>query len=142
MTRTRTVGELMSSDVVSVPTHTTVVAAAEVMREHDVGDVIVTANGVVRGLVTDRDLVVRALGNGLDPITTAVEDVCSMDIVGVQVDTDAEDAALTMRDFAVRRLPVLDDTGHAVGMISIGDLAAAREPDSALADISEAPPNW
>ncbi len=142
MSDSQRVGDLMTSTVVSVPGHASVIATAEVMREHDVGDVVVTENGVVRGLVTDRDLVVRALGNGMDPVSTAVSEVCSMDVVGVQTGTDAEDAALTMRDFAVRRLPVLDDTGQAVGMVSIGDLATSRDPDSALADISEAPPNW
>jgi CBS domain-containing protein len=94
----------------------------------------------VVGIVTDRDIVVRAVAVDLDPAQTMVGDIASPDPVQVAPDQPAADAVQLMRDHALRRLPVCED-GHLVGVLSLGNLATERDPESALADISAAPPD-
>ena len=135
-----TVRDVMSPDPVSVDEATPVHDVAVLMRERDIGDVIVERQGRAAGIVTDRDIVVRAVASGEDPETLQAGDICSGDIVTVAPDTTVEDAAALMGDAAVRRLPVVDGD-RAVGIVSLGDLAQAEDPDSALADISAEPPS-
>jgi CBS domain-containing protein len=114
--------------------------AARVMRDSDIGDVIVIEGGSVCGIVTDRDIVVRGIASGKDPATTRLGEICSKDVTTMSSDTPVEEAVRLMRDRAIRRLPVVDGD-RPVGVVSLGDLAVERDPSSALADISEAPPN-
>lgn len=133
--------DIMTQDLKTCPSDTTLDEAARSMRDADVGDVIVLKDdGTMCGVVTDRDITVRAVAERRDPSSVTLEDVCSHDVVSVTPDTDAEEAARLMRERAVRRLPVMED-GKPVGIVSIGDLAIERDPDSALADISAAPGN-
>jgi CBS domain-containing protein len=111
------------------------------MRANDIGDVIVTDdNGGICGILTDRDLVVRLIAEGRDPRATRIGDIASRDLASVTGDEPVERAVQLMREKAVRRLPVVEQ-GRVIGIVSIGDLAVERDPDSALADISAAPPN-
>lgn len=141
MTMTHTVADVMTGRVVSLSTTAPVHAAAEAMRDNDIGDVVVVENGVVRGLLTDRDIAVRVVAEGLNPEATVVGDVCSENVVATFPETSVGEAVKAMRDRAVRRLPVINSDGQAVGVVSIGDLAQSEDPRSALADISKAPPN-
>jgi CBS domain-containing protein len=135
------VQEIMSSATCTVAPDSTVAEAARRMRDEDVGDVIVVSqNDEIQGIVTDRDIAVRAVAEGRDPESTTVQDICSSDLVTVAPDDDVSIAVDRMREHAVRRLPVVDG-GRAVGIVSLGDLAMERDPDSALGDISSAPPN-
>ena len=113
---------------------------ARLMREGDIGAMPVVENGKLIGIVTDRDIVVRAVADGRDPDETTVADVCSSEIETLGPDDDLSDAVEKVRSADVRRLPVVED-GKAVGIISLGDLAIQRDSDSALADISSAPAN-
>lgn len=132
------VRELMTQNLQTCPAGTTLDAAAKTMRDADIGDVLVLADdGTVCGVVTDRDITVRAVAEGHDASTVRLDEICSHDLVSVGPDTAAEDAAKIMRDRAVRRLPVIEE-GKAVGIVSIGDLAIERDSESALADISAA----
>jgi CBS domain-containing protein len=111
------------------------------MRDANIGDVLVTrSDGTVCGIVTDRDLAVNVVAEGKDPNSVTVEDVCNHRIESVTSGDPVDRAVSLMRDHAIRRLPVIDD-GNLVGIVSLGDLAMERDPKSALADISEAPPN-
>ena len=85
------------------------------------------------------DIVVRAIAEGRDPSTTALGDVCTRDVQGLSPESTVQDAIAMMRDQAVRRLPVCDE-GQVLGIVSLGDLAVEREPQSVLGDISAAPP--
>jgi CBS domain-containing protein len=114
--------------------------AARHMRDHAVGDVLVTDGERLCGIVTDRDLVVRALADGYDPKATTVGQVCSRDLVAVEADDDVQHAVDTMRGRAIRRVPVIDQ-GRLAGVVSLGDLARHNDEESVLAAISEAPPN-
>ncbi|CAN5291088.1 CBS domain-containing protein [soil metagenome] len=135
------VSEVMTKNPYSVSTTATLNHAAEVMRDREIGDVLVVReDGSLCGLVTDRDLVVRGLADGLDPRSAAIEEICNHDPVTVSSDQSAEQAVKVMREHKIRRLPVVDG-GDLVGIISLGDLAIEKDPKSVLADISKAPAN-
>jgi CBS domain-containing protein len=132
--------DVMTPNPRTVETESPLRQAAEIMRDQDVGSVVVTEGEDVCGIVTDRDIAVRAVAAGRDPNETQVAEVCNRDVVSLSPDQSVDDAIRLMRDENIRRLPVLEG-GKAVGIVSLGDLAIARDPDSALGDISAAPPD-
>lgn len=131
----------MSPQVVYLPAETPIDEAARAMRERDIGDVVVTEGAQLAGVVTDRDIVIRAVADRRDPTSTTLGDVASRDLVMIQQDASPGEAAQMMRDRAVRRLLVCDNDRRLVGVVSIGDLAVQMDPDSALGKISSATPN-
>ncbi len=132
--------ELMTTNPVVVPATATAHEAAVIMRDHSIGDVLVEQGGHLTGIVTDRDLVVRVMAEGLDPTQTLLGDVCSGDLITLPLDCDVEEAAKVMATNSVRRVPVVRH-GQAVGIVSLGDLAIELDRRSVLADISSAQPN-
>ena len=136
----QSVQDVMTVVPFTLPMNALVTDAARMMRDQDIGDVLVVDGDKVCGIVTDRDLAVRVVAEGRDPADTTLGEICSADIVSVDPDDPVDAAIGLMRTRALRRLPVTQN-GSAVGMISIGDLAMERDPGSALADISAAPAN-
>jgi CBS domain-containing protein len=137
---TQYVRDIMTADPVTVEPQTSVTAVARIMRDQDLGAVLVTDGDQLRGLVTDRDLVIRSVAESGDPEQTTVAGACSDDLVTVRPDDELDRAIRLMREHAVRRVPVVDE-GHPVGIVALGDLAMERDPGSALGDISVARPN-
>jgi CBS domain-containing protein len=136
----QTVEDIMTRDPRTVDAGDTIVDAARVMRDADIGDVVVMEDGQVSGIVTDRDIVVRAIAEGRDADSTSVGDVSTTGVETVDPSASVDDALRIMREHDIRRLPVAK-SGRPVGIISLGDLAVEREPDSTLADISAASPD-
>ena len=136
----QTIKDVMTTNVVYQPGETTVTEAARTMREQDIGDVVVSDGGSLSGVVTDRDIVVRAVAEGRDPDRTTLREIMTGELITVQPDDTIQQVALLMRDRAVRRVVVTDDSGL-VGIVSIGDLAERIDPDSVLGGISSAEPN-
>lgn len=134
------VREVMQPGLVSVDAGASIEAAAGAMRENDIGDVVVVDGDQVRGILTDRDIVVRAVAEHKPLTATSAGECCSPDILGVGPEDTTDEAISLMRQHAVRRLPVVSD-GRLIGVVSIGDLAISEDPRSALADISRASPN-
>jgi CBS domain-containing protein len=132
--------EIMTQKPVTVQVTDTVVAAARSMRDGNIGDVVVVDNDQIQGILTDRDIVVRALAEGRDPARTTVGEICSRELTTLSPNDAIGDAEKTMRDRAIRRLPVVEG-GRPVGIVSLGDLAIEKNPDSTLGGISAAPPN-
>ncbi len=131
----------MTTQVQTVKSETTLIEVARMMRDKKIGDVLVTnRDGTLRGIVTDRDIVVRADADGKALDRTQVGDICSDQLVKLSPTSSLEDAVKVMRDHAIRRVPVVKD-GQAIGIVSIGDLARHQDPRSALAQISSAAPN-
>lgn len=130
----------MTTRLVTMNGTDTLTAAARQMRDADIGDVIITDGDGMTGIVTDRDIAVRAVAEHADPDAATLDQIQTRDVVTVNPHDDAVAAADLMRTYAVRRLPVIED-GQLVGVISLGDLAVEREPDSVLADISSDDPN-
>ena len=137
----QTVRDVMTTNVVYLPSETTLAEAARTMREQDIGDVVVADGPTLTGLVTDRDIVVRAVAERCDPASTTIGEIVSRDLVTVRPDDSIHSAALLMRDHAVRRVLVCDDEKGLVGIVSIGDLAEEIDPESVLGGISKASPN-
>lgn len=133
------VRDIMTAAPVGVYYSQTIGETARVMRDSQVGSVLVVNDGALAGLVTDRDLVVRGLAEGEGP-DSPVGPLCSGDLIGVAADADLSQAAQLMRENAVRRLPVIND-GQVVGIVSMGDIAVTADSDSALAAVSRAAPN-
>ena len=136
----RTVREVMTHDLRTVGSDDTLEAAAREMRDGDVGPVLIIDGNDIKGILTDRDIVVRAIAEGRDPSTTRVSDIATSAAIGVEADQPIDAAAELMRENDIRRLAVTEG-GRPVGIVSIGDLAVERDTDSALADISAASPN-
>ena len=114
--------------------------AARKMRQQDVGAlVVIDETQTVCGIVTDRDIAIRAVAEGAGS-TALVGDIVSTDVVTLAPDDTLDAALRTMRERSVRRLPVVVD-GRPVGIVSLGDLAIEREPSSVLAAVSSAPGN-
>ena len=137
----QTVQDVMTTTVVYLPSETTLAEAARTMREQDIGDVVVADGPALTGLVTDRDIVVRAVAERFDPASTTIGEIVTKDLVTVRPDDSIQAAALLMRDHAVRRVLVCDDEKGLVGIVSIGDLAEQIDPESVLGGISKATPN-
>jgi CBS domain-containing protein len=133
--------EIMTQNPVTVQTTDSVLAAARSMRDGNIGDVVVVDQGAIHGILTDRDIVVRALAEGRDPARTTVGEICSRELTILAPEDAIGDAVAIMRDKAIRRLPVVDGGGRPVGIVSLGDLAVERDPESTLGGISAAPPN-
>ncbi|HSH61564.1 MAG TPA: CBS domain-containing protein [Acidimicrobiales bacterium] len=147
----------MTTEPITTANHSTVLEAARLMRDANVGSVIVTEGETVCGMLTDRDIIVRAVAEGRDPGELKVGAICSPELTTVAPDDSVDDAVQAMKDQALRRLPVVDGD-KPVGIVSLGDLAILQsgwrqrvrssqylpkdsDAASALADISAAPPN-
>ena len=138
------VGELMTSDVELVQPDDTLQTAAKMMADLDTGALPVGENDKLVGMITDRDITIRAVAEGRAPDQTKVRDAMSEHIRFCFEDEDTRDVGRKMGEWAVRRLPVLNRDKRLVGMVSLGDLATGGAQDDsrkALEKISDAPPD-
>ncbi|PZN34291.1 MAG: CBS domain-containing protein [Proteobacteria bacterium] len=119
------VSEMMTRDVRLVRPDETIRAAAQLMGELDFGVLPVSENDRLVGMITDRDIAVRAIGAGRGP-DTPVRDVMSREVLYCFEDQTTEEVARNMGDVQVRRLPVVDRNKRLVGILSLGDLARAN----------------
>ncbi len=137
--------EIMTPSASYLDGEATVAEAAKKMAQDDFGALpVCSTEGKLQGMVTDRDLVIGVLAEGRDPANTKVTDVIDLtEVVTIGADDSVEEAIRTMKDHAVRRLPVIDGT-ELVGMVSQADIARAM-PDAKVGDlvgaISDAPGN-
>jgi CBS domain-containing protein len=135
------VKDIMTANVAAVTPGDTLDEAARIMDELDVGPLPVCEGRRVVGLLTDRDITVRATAAGCDPKTTLVSDVMSQELVSCHGDQDVGEAARLMKDRQIRRLLVLDRAGDLVGIVSLGDLATEAgdqgQPGQVLEKVSQ-----
>ena len=134
-----TVRDVMTPGPIGVDYWQSIGEAARTMRDWGVGAVLVLRNGSLYGLVTDHDLVIRAVAEARAP-DEPVGPLSSGNLVGVDANADADEAARLMREHAVRRLPVIAN-GQVAGIVSLGDLALRDDPASVLAELSRAAAN-
>lgn len=133
------VKDVMSTNVATVTTEDTVDVAARLLSRRNVGALPVTgADGRLRGILTDRDIVLRCVAASFDPALTRVRQIMTAHPVSLLPEDDAESAYAMMARRQIRRLPVTEN-GRPVGMLSLGDLAVQRdystEAAEALSDI-------
>lgn len=134
--------EVMSSYVQTISPDATIEEAAQEMRDGDFGLLPVGENEQLLGVITDRDITIRAVAEGKGP-ETQVRDIMSEGVVWVEEDDSIEAAAQIMSDHQIRRLPVVDADQRLVGIVSLGDFAVESSDigpvAEALSDISSSP---
>jgi len=126
------VTDLMTSDPATVGPDDPVAKAATLMREEDCGAIPVVRDKKLVGIVTDRDIAIRAVAGGRDPKTLKVSEIMSADPITVSPDTDGDEASRVMAEHQVRRLPVVQD-GHLLGILVTAQLAR-RESSKAVGE--------
>jgi CBS domain-containing protein len=115
--------EVMTNEIACVDTKSTAADAARKMKDQNTGTVIVVDGSNVKGIVTDRQITVRAVAEQKDPRSTPISDIMTKDIVGCSENDDIFDALKTMGENKVRRLPVVNDSSQLVGIVSVSDIA-------------------
>jgi CBS domain-containing protein len=139
------VSEAMTADVVTVSPQASVIDAARLMRDSDIGPLPVCEDGRILGMLTDRDITVRAIASGKAPESTRVADVMSPEVVSCLESDDVRRAAEIMQSAQLRRLLVVNGDGRLAGIVSLGDLALHTGDEEltgeTLERVSEPPPN-
>jgi CBS domain-containing protein len=128
--------EIMTTDVKTVDRDTPLRDVAAIMRDADVGSLPVVENGKLVGIVTDRDIVIRALAEGRDP-SSSVGYAMTADIFSVRPDDFVFEAIRMMGDKQVRRIPVVNDDGALAGIIAMADIALEVEDEREIAEALE-----
>jgi CBS domain-containing protein len=134
------VREVISKQPIKLDASSPIIEAARQMRGADIGAVIIEENAKPLGIVTDRDITIRAVAEGLDTNRTPLSKICSRDLTTVSPDEDIEQAVELMRSKAIRRVLVVE-RDRALGVVSLGDLALEKDGSSALGQISAAAGN-
>jgi CBS domain-containing protein len=134
------VSDLMTDSVISIAPDEPAALAARLLFRHNIGSVpVCSEDGRLRGIVTDRDIVLRCVAAENDPETTPVREIMSRNIISVSPSDDVREAARQMASAQVRRLPVVE-SGKLVGMLALGDMAKTHsfdmEASKALSEIS------
>ena len=135
-----TVRDVMTKDPVAMSSDASVAEAAKAMSDLRIGTVVVMEQDKPCGIVTDRDITVRAVATGGDPSTIRLADICTRDIAAVGPDQSVGDAIQLMKSRDIKRLVVMTDS-KLEGIVSLGDLAARGEDADVEDDISRAEPN-
>jgi CBS-domain-containing membrane protein len=132
------VADIMTRSVATVQRDETIQAAAARMREMDVGSLPVLDGKALAGMVTDRDIAVRGVAEGMIPQESRVADVMTDDLRWCRADDSVEQVMAEMGDAQVRRLPVLDRNDEFVGIVALGDIATrqSEHTDETLREIS------
>lgn len=136
----RTVRDVMTKNPVAMALGTSVVDAARAMSDMRIGAVVVMDGSRPCGIVTDRDITVRAVATGSDPEHTTLADICTRDIAAVKPDQSLDDAVQMMKAHDVKRVLVMSES-RLEGIVSLGDLAREGEAADVQEDISRAEPN-
>ena len=126
----KTVRDVMVSDVVTIDPSASLTRAAQTMEQANVGMLPVVEDGRVRGVITDRDIVVRAVARSADPAATQVGDCLTADVVCAQPQWTTDEAMQAMARSQVGRLPVVDDENRLVGVVTLSSMAF-RAPEKA-----------
>lgn len=132
------VGDVMATEVVTIGPEGTLVEAAQLMRDANVGMLPIVEGGTLRGVVTDRDIVVRAIAQGVEPMTTPVKNLDTEDVIFARPEWDVEEAMRLMAERQVGRLPVVDAERQVVGVVTLSSLLLrAGDQDKVLETAEE-----
>lgn len=123
--------DIMNQQTQLIGTDTTVKEAAEKMENTGVGFLPVGDNDELKGTLTDRDIVLKAIAKGKNPEQTRVQDILSPSLLYCREDQDVEEVARNMNEQQVRRMPIVNADKRMVGVVSIGDMAQHLSPETA-----------
>jgi len=116
------VEDVMATEVVTIGPEATLVEAAQLMRDANVGMLPIVEGGTLRGVVTDRDIVVRAIAQGVEPVTTPVKNLDTEDVIFARPEWDVEEAMRLMAERQIGRLPVVNAERQVVGVVTLSSL--------------------
>jgi CBS domain-containing protein len=131
------VDSVMTHDVAVVSPTDSVRAAADVLKRLNIGSAPVCNGRSLVGMITDRDIAVRAVADGRDPVNTPVEQVMTRDVIYCFDDQDVQEVADAMASSQVRRMPILNRQHELVGIVSLGDLAVDVADDELTGEVLE-----
>jgi CBS domain-containing protein len=117
------VSVVMTTDPRTIEPSTTIVDAARILRDEDVGSIPIVEGDQLWGTITDRDITIRAVAEGRDPQSTTVGEIASRDLVTIDPQQDLDEALRLMAQHQVRRLPVVEEDGRLVGIVAQADIA-------------------
>jgi CBS domain-containing protein len=132
--------EIMTSDPKFCVIAETAFQSAQLMKSEDVGSIPIVSDRetrILKGIVTDRDLVLKVVAEGRDPKTTPVEEVMTTEVATCRADDDADQAIELMQQHQVRRIPIVDGDGRLVGIISQADVATRVDEPEKTAEVVE-----
>ncbi|HEX4935853.1 MAG TPA: CBS domain-containing protein [Gemmatimonadaceae bacterium] len=129
------VSDVMTPNPRTVQLSDTIEAAAKIMRDEDTGAVPVIEDERVVGMITDRDIVIRAVADG--DFECTIDDIVSDDVICATPEMTTAEAAELMSEHQIRRLPVVDEDEHLVGILSLGDIAVKEGRDARTGDTLE-----
>ena len=122
-----TIGEIMTSNPETAQITDSIMDVASMMRDLNVGFMPVMDGNTLVGCITDRDIVIRAVADGLDTANMSAGEIMTTDLQVVTPDTDINEAAKIMEENQIRRLPVIDENGTLIGVVSLGDIAVRTQ---------------
>ena len=117
------VDEIMAKNVVTIESDKSVWDACDIYNNHKIGCLVVTKDGHLEGIVTERDIIYRVITNQKDPRNTKIEEIMSKDIKSIRPTAEVKEAAEIMNENNIKKLPVISDNGNLVGIITITDIA-------------------
>lgn len=129
------ISDVMTPNPRTVELSDTIQDAAVIMRDEDAGAVPVVENGRVVGMITDRDIVIRAIADG--DYEASIDDIVTDDVVTASPDMTTAEAADLMSEHQIRRLPIVDEEGNLCGIVSLGDLAVKEGRDARMGETLE-----
>jgi len=130
--------DVMTKDLVYASPQDTIVEVAQLMKNEDIGPVLIVDSDESKtlvGIVTDRDLVLKVIAEGRDPKTTRVEEAMSKKLVTCRADDDVDVAMQAMAQFQLRRIPVVEDANRLIGIISQADIATRVDEPEKTAEV-------
>lgn len=125
----KTIRDVMSAGPTTVGASTPVAEAARLMKSDDIGSVPILEDGKLAGVLTDRDIVLRVVADGLDPQSTTAGEVASREPVTIDPQQNLDEALRLMAEHQVRRLPVVEEDGRLVGVVAQADVAREASPE-------------
>jgi CBS domain-containing protein len=126
-TTSKKLADIMTRNVMTATSDTSLQEAARLMAENNIGMVAIRNGDDIEGVLTDRDIVVRAVAEGRPPRETPVSQAMSTNLVTCREDQTVEEAAQLMQEHRMRRLPIVNDQNELVGVVSLGDLASRAD---------------
>jgi len=136
----KTVADVMTKNPVALSADSSVVEAAKAMSDFRIGSVVVMEKDKPCGIVTDRDITVKAVATGSDPSKTTLSEICSRDLAAVRSDQSVDDAIKVMKSHDVKRVVVMTES-KLEGIVSLADLTSRGMGEDVQDDLSKAEPN-
>lgn len=122
------IDKVMNPDVKTITADTSLLDAARIMRDEDIGFLVIADNDEIVGTMTDRDIVMRAVSEGLDVRSSTVKEIMTTELIYCNQNNTVDEVAERMNEAQVQRVPIMSDNKELAGIVSIGDLAQHTSP--------------